>query len=137
MMMSEQRFRKLCRGELGGYESAKFQKSLDENPGDPIPVTFEVSWRETRTLQVPREEAEQYAKWAKEEAQPEQDLLEYIKPQMDEWIKSHRPQMCDRLKSALEKHNPDYGPDIQLIWPIATPDVVPMDVAKKYIERYS
>jgi len=137
MLFPEQRFRQLCRQELGGYESVKFQKALDTDPGDPVSITFNTGWQETKTIKISRADAEQYAQWAAEEAAPEVALLEYIKPQMREWIRSHRPAMCIRLREAMEKYNPEYGKDVQLIWPIETPDIVPYETAVKYLEKYA
>ena len=115
----------------------KFQEALDANTGDPITITFEIGFKETRAVQVQRETAEQYAKWAKEEMAPELELLFHMKPTMHNWIKSHRLQMCDRLKSALEKYNSENSQEIQIVWPIATPDVVPVEIVKEYIRRYA
>lgn len=132
MIFSEQTFRQLCRGEYGGYESSKFQEALDKDPGDPVAVTFDTGFRETKTLHVSREDAQQYARWAHEERGPESQLLFYIKPQMHQWILSHRPQMCERLKAAMK--TPDK--DVQIVWPHETPDVVPWETAERYIKKY-
>ena len=138
MIFSEQNFRRICRGEYGGFESRKFQEALDVNPADPVPIGFEIAmpsslaFMETKTVMVPRVVAEQYARWAKEEQAPESQLLFFIKPQMHQWILSHRPRMCERLKAAMK--SPDK--DVQIVWPHETPDVVPYETAKKYVEKY-
>ena len=42
--MDEMEFRKLCRMETGGFETEQFEKALAD-PGDLVPVTFNVSWK--------------------------------------------------------------------------------------------
>lgn len=137
MNIPEQRFRQLCRSESGGFESVKFRDALDKEPGDPISVIFEVGFRETKTVMVSRAMAEQYAKWAAEEAAPEKELLESIKPEMRDWILQNRKKMCERLLKAMAGYNPEHGLVVQIIWPTATPDVVPYEAAVKYVGKYS
>ena len=134
--MNEQTFRKLCRQETGGIEMQAFQAALSEQGGAVVSVTFRTGLMETKTIYIARDAAEQYAQWAAEESKPETDLLEYIKPEMRDWILTHRALMCARLKELLGKYNPDFGTDVQIIWPITTPDVVPYLVVKKYLEQY-
>lgn len=136
MIFSEQNFRKLCRTELGGFESRKFQEALDANPADPVPIIFEVGFMETKTVMVSRIDAEQYARWAKEESTPETEILKYIKPQMHRWILNNRPGMCEYLKDAIARFNPEYNTEVQIIWPIETPDVVPFEAAERYVRKY-
>ena len=132
MIFSEQTFRKLCRSEYGGFESAKFKEALDKDPGDPVAITFETGYKQTKTVHISREDAEQYARWAEEEQAPESQLLFYIKPQMHQWILSHRPRMSERLKAAMK--TPDK--DVQIVWPHETPDVVPWEAAEGYLRKY-
>ena len=137
MIMSEQRFRVLCRGEMGGIESAKFQEALDKDTvSDSLPVTFEVGFRETKTFHISREEAIMYAQLAKEEAAPETELLKYIKPTIVQWAIYNRRAMCERLRHAISKYNPEKETDVIIVWPHATPDVVPYELARKYVEKY-
>lgn len=136
MNIPEQRFRQLCRSEYGGFESAKFAEAL-KSAGDPLVITFEIGFRETKDIPVERATVKQYARWAEEEAGPEKDLLESIKPEMRPWILDNRVKMCEQLREAMEKYNPEHGDGVQIVWPTQTPDVVPYEAAVKYVGKYS
>ncbi len=151
MLIEEHKFRRLCRGEFGGLEGEKFQEALDENPAaDPVPVQFPVpgSMMEVKDYFIPREEAENYARLAKEERQPETDLLVYIKPQMRDWVKLNREAMCRRVGESLneykrvlnkkESQSLDTSEDteVTIIWPTATPDKVNVELVENYLKAY-
>lgn len=134
-MIVEHRFRALCRKEQGGIEGEKFQKALDASKADPLPVSFEVGIDEERTIEIPREVAEFYAKIAKEERKEEDELLKHIKPEAHTWVKHNRTKMIEKLREAMLESLTN-GRSLTLIWPLWTPDVVPFEVAQGYVRKY-
>lgn len=132
-MIDENIFRKLCRSEFGGIELSAFGESLKNNPEkDLITVIFQDSSRITLT----KEEAQYYAKIAAEEVKPEEELLSFIKPKMRTWVKNNRKKMCQRLIKSLENYHEDYN-GVTVTWEIDTPDKIPLDVVKKYLQWYN
>ncbi len=134
-MIDEHRFRALCRKDLGSIEASKFQAALEASEADPVPVVFEVGIDEQKIMEIPRADAELYAKIAKEERAPEDDLLKYIKPEAHNFVKFNRSKMVLMLKEIMlgypmHKH-------ITLIWPLWTPDNVSVAVADAYVRKYS
>lgn len=138
MIFQEQNFRRLCCAPLGGFESAKFQEALDGSSEDFVSITFDIGWKETKQIVISRAEAVQYAQWAKEETAPEREFLQYIKPQLVRWALWNRDKVCKILNSACEEGvlTKD-SENIQIVWPVATPDVVPFTVIKAYLSKYS
>ena len=139
MIIEELKFRRLCKGEYGGFEGQKFQDALTAHPElDPVPVVFETALQgnEMPTYHIPRAEAEQYAQWAKEERQPEEDLLIHIKPSMREWIRINRSLMCKRIRKALETFSLEHYTEVTIVWEIETPDKIDHGIVKKYLKAY-
>ena len=140
MIIEELKFRRLCKGEYGGFEGQKFQDALTAHPElDPVPVVFETAvleGNEMPTYHIPRAEAEQYAQWAREERKPEEDLLERIKPDMRGWIRLNRSLMCKRIRKALEIFNPEHHTQVTIVWEIETPDKVDVEIVRKYLKAY-
>lgn len=135
MLIEEKKFRMLCRGEYGGNEGQKFQEALDEYPDkDPVPVMFD-EYNPMR-MPIPRSEAEGYAEMARQERQPEEDLILHIKPQMRNWIRINRGAMCARLRKSLETYSPEHHNGLTIIWEIQSPDKVDVSLAKAYLEAY-
>lgn len=134
-MIDENRFRALCRKDQGGIEGAKFQEGLDESEADPVPVRFETGLEEFKIIEISREDAETYARIAKEERKPEEDLIEYIKPEAHMWVRHNRSKLIEKLKESMLQSSE--GKPIVLVWPLWTPDSVPYDVALAYLRKYA
>lgn len=141
-MINEERFRALCRKDQGGIEGARFQEALDKSPADPVPVSFEVGIDETKIIEISREDAQNYAIIAKEEYAPEAELLKCLKPEVHAFVKNNRSRMVKKLSEDLATHkgrsfNFNAPGNFVILWPLWTPDNVPVKVAEDYIRRYS
>lgn len=142
MLIEEQKFRKLCRGENGGFEGQRFQEALDEDTGKFGPgmvlVKFDVAFstEAPKKFVIPTTEVEGYAEMARQERQPEEDLLFHIKPQMRNWIRINREAMCARLRKSLEAYSPEHHNGVTIIWPTQSPDKLSYEIVKKYLETY-
>ena len=62
--MNEQTFRKLCRKETGGIEMQAFQTALSEQTSDVVSVAFRTGMLDIKIINMTRNTAEQYARWA-------------------------------------------------------------------------
>lgn len=138
MLIEESKFRRLVRSEYGGFEGARFQAALDDNPGaDPVPVTFGSEFtKDLRTFTISRAEVERYAKIAAEEKQPEEELVARIKPQMRPWILNNRKKMCAKLRESLSEYKHEHHSGVTIVWPIQTPDKVDEVIIQKYLDTY-
>lgn len=145
-MIEEHRFRAICRKDQGGIEGERFQKALDASKDDPVPVIFEVGIDEIRKIEISRQECEFYAKIAKEERQPEEELLKHIKPEAHAFVKWNRSKVISILQNALLEHKPSVetgwgkianNAKITICWPLWTPDSIPVYVAEAYVRKYS
>lgn len=140
MLITEEKLRKLCRGDQGAFESAPFQDALNASEADPVPVTFTVDFDEFKTVHIPRQECEFYAQIAEEEAEPEAEILKHINPMMHLWVKNNRSKMCSRLKEAMVKYTEEHrvpGQGVVIVWTLCAPDQVSPDIVENYLRRYA
>ena len=134
-MVNEHNFRLLCRREHGGIEAEAFGRALETDTNDPVTVEFSVGIDDVARVPVARADAIEYARIAKEERQPEDELIKHIKPDAWGFVRYNRKEMCGKLRRAMVESLSENRP-LTILWPIWTPDVVPRDVALKYLERY-
>ena len=132
-MIEENHFRRLCRTATGGIEAREFIEALDRNPDtDMVPINLIGS----ETKLIPRPDVEQYAQWAKEELKPEEELIKQIQPKMKNWVTLNRGKMIDRLTKAMESYHPGHN-GVTVVWEIAVPDLINLDVVQNYLKRYN
>lgn len=133
-MIDEKRFRAICRKDQGGIEGAKFEEALNASKDDPVSIRFEVGLDEFKAVELPRSDVVLYAKIAKEERAPEDELLQYIKPEAKGFVRHNRTKIIGKLKEIMVQY-PMYRM-IVLTWPLWTPDTVPFSVAEAYVRKY-
>lgn len=136
MKFLEPQFRSWARGNDAYFELAPFAEALSKSsPEDEDVIVTLLVNGESRPLEFPREDVVNYVRWIEEEAVPERELLEYVKPEMRPWITQNRSKMSLRLKAAIAQ-KPEHWDNVVIVWETATPDAIPLDIAKAYAERY-
>jgi len=137
MKISDEALRRLCRSEDGGRESKRFQEALSISPmEDPVSVQFEVGFNEYKNFELPREDVERYAEIARQEAKPEEELLECLKPEVRGWVLNNRRKMVEKLREARSKFYPEYHTHVTIIWSIHAPDSAPVEIVDAYLNKY-
>mgnify|MGYP001583738542 FL=1 len=136
MLFSEEKFRKICRSEQGGLESMKFQDAIESTNADPVMITFDIGLNEKKIVSIPRAVALIYAKLALEEIIPESELIKYLNPDVSSWVKLNRKKMCEKIREAKYRFNPDHHVALTIIWPIHPPDSIPFSVGMAYLNKY-
>lgn len=133
--ISKDRFFIIFKKDLGGFEAEAFENALNSTSEDVknVKVEFPIS---EKSYFMPRDVVKTYAKWSQEVRKPEMDLIEYIKPNMRNWVLRNRSSMCKRIKKALQDYQADQN-GLTIVWEIEYPDKVPEDLARKYLEYYN
>lgn len=136
MKFEEHQIRGWARRPDAYFEMEPFIRAFKSSPpNDEFVVVNVVVRGEEKTIELEREHLEDCVRWINDEWKPERELLEYVKPEMRRWITENRDKMVDKVKEAIDK-KPEHWQGCTIVWPITTPDVIPIEIAKDYVKTY-